>query len=158
MNLKNIFTTFLLICSFSAFTKTVEFLNITRTDNNEQIQMHLTTDELGDLVNIKVISKKRTQKVSFDKIRSKKGATLMRKSGVKVARLQSDDLDKALGGHVKFIYLKKFNVFSKNKYGAISLKVLKDREGKWALFYKEKVVREIHLTPYRWGIKKVSIK
>ncbi len=131
---------------------------ITRTDNNEKIQIKLNTDENNDLKYIKVISIKRTQKVPLDKIRSKNGATLLRKKGIKVARLQSDDLDKVFGGHVKFIYLKKFNVFSRNEYGALRLKILKDKNDKWSLYKNGKSTKNIFVTPYRWGIKKVEIR
>jgi len=159
MSLKNIFiSTFLLMFSSIVLCKTQTLATITRTDNNEKIQIKLTTDENNDLNYIKVISIKRTQKVSLEKIRSKNGATLLKRRGIKVARLQSDDLDKVFGGHVKFIYLKKFNVFSRNEYGALRLKILKDENGKWSLYEEDKPTKNIFVTPYRWGIKKVEIK
>ena len=131
---------------------------ITRTDNNEKIQIKLNTDENNDLNHIQVISVKRTQKVSLEKIRSKNGATLLRRRGIKVAKLQSDDLDKVFGGHVKFIYLRKFNVFSRNDYSALRFKILKDKNDRWSLYKDGKLAKNIFVTPYRWGIKKVDIK
>ena len=75
-----------------------------------------------------------------------------------MARLRSDDLDKVLGGHVNFIYLKKFNIFSKNIYGAIKLRILKNKSGNWLLFKKSKPIKKILVTPYSWGIKRVLLK
>ena len=72
MSLKNIFiSSFLLIFSSVVLCKTETLATITRTDNNETIQIKLNTDENNDLNYIKVISIKRTQKVSLEKIRSK---------------------------------------------------------------------------------------
>lgn len=144
--------------SSAVLCKTQTLATITRTDNNEKIQIKLNTDENNDLNHIKVISIKRTQKVSLEKIRSKNGATLLRRRGIKVARLQSDDLDKVFGGHVKFIYLKKFNVFTRNEYGALRFKILKDKNDHWSLYKDGKPTKNIFVTPYRWGIKKVEIK
>jgi hypothetical protein len=153
-----IVSTFLLVSAGNAVSKTKELITLTRTDNNEKIQIKLKTDTNDDLEFIKVTSIKRTQKVPLEKIRRQSGATLLKRKGIKVARLQSDDLDKAFGGHVKFIYLKKFNIFSRNEYGAIRLRILKNKSGNWSLFHKSKQVKEIFVTPYRWGIKKVELK
>ena len=57
---------------------------------------------------------------------------------------------------VKFIYLKKFNVFSRNEYGALRFKILKDKNDHWSLYKDGKPTKNIFVTPYRWGIKKLK--
>ena len=159
MNTKNLILSVLLIVfSSSTLAKTQDLATIVRTDTKEKISITLITDVNEDLESIIVKSEKRTQKISFKKIRSKSGATLLRRRGIKVARLQSNDLDKVLGGHVKFIYLTKFNLFSRNEYASLSLRILKDNAGKWTLVKGSKTIKGIFVTPYRWGIKKVALK
>lgn len=159
MSIKNIFfSAFLILTTSLAFGKSKGLATIIRTDNNEKITITLNTDINDDLESIIVTSKKRTQNVSFKKIRSNSGATLLKRRGIKVARIQSDDLDKVHGGHINFIYLKKFNIFSKNTYGLIKLRILKSKSGKWSLFKKSKAINKILVTPYSWGIKKVRLK
>ena len=159
MNTKTLILPILLIVfSNSAIAKVKELATIVRTDTKEKISITLVTDANEDLESIIVKSDKRTQKVKFNKIRSKSGATLLRRRGIKVARLQSNDLDKVLGGHVKFIYLTKFNLFSRNEYASLSLRILKDNAGKWTLVKGSKTIKSIFVTPYRWGIKKVALK
>lgn len=159
MNTKTLILPILLIVfSNSAIAKVKELATIVRTDTKEKISITLVTDANEDLESIIVKSDKRTQKVKFNKIRSKSGATLLRRRGIKVARLQSNDLDKVLGGHVKFIYLTKFNLFSRNEYASLSLRILKDNAGKWTLVKGSKTIKSIFVTPYRWGIKKVTLK
>jgi len=157
-NLKSLVCGISLILSVSALGKSTKLVSVFRTDNGQSIELLLNTDVNNDLKSIKIASKKGVKVFHIKKIKSKNGATLLRKSGIKVARIQSDDLDKVLGGHVKFIYLKKFKMLGKNIYGVVRLRVLKNANDDWYLYHNGKKISEIAVTPYRWGIKKINIK
>lgn len=133
-----------------------ELLTIFRTDKKELMWMNIVTDDNNEILNIKVISNKRTQSANIAQIYE--GATLFTQKAISVIKLHSTDLDSQLGGYVKLIYLKKFRIFKNNIYGEVELRVLKNEEGKWRVYHNGKVVNQVLITPYTWGIRTLSFQ
>lgn len=145
----------LLISLKSTFAFESNLVTILRTDNKETIYLNLVTDDLGDLVKINVVSEKRTQSATVEKILS--GATLFTEKAISVIKIKSSDLDRVHGGHVELKYLKKFRIFRSNIFGSVKLKILKDNAGLWHLYHSGQVVKQINITPYTWGIRKIQL-
>ena len=141
---------------FSASSKEAVLLKINRKDNNIVNHLYLTTSDENHLVNVYIDLPGPRKFHNVTSIRS--GTGIYFQKGIAIISLQSDDLDEALGGHVKLIYLKEYNLASKNIYGSINLKILKDEENNWSLFKGENEVSSVDAYPYTWGIKKLIIK
>lgn len=152
---------FTILTISSAFSAEILVAKFYKKSNHDQSKLYIITDENGDVVKCRFDILDGNEKieasipVSSNELRS--GKVVLRKKGIDVISLKSEDFENHNGGYITLTHLKKWRLFGSNKYA--KLEILLDRNGDdWELFFNGQQFTELYAHDHSKGIDGFSIK
>ncbi len=148
---------FITLFSTSSFAKQSLLAKLLQSDSSDVTSLSLVVNDLDEIQKLEI---KKNGKIKFltPAQLTGKGKAVLKKMGIKIIVLKSNNFDKKLGGIITIDYLKKFKLIGKNTRKEFDVELVRNNNSKWILLHKGKQFDQILFKVGSKGIQSVVFK
>ena len=148
---------FLTLFSTSSFAKQNLLAKLLQSDSSDITSLSLVVNDLDEIQQLEIKKNGKVKYLTPAQLKGK-GKAVLKKMGIKIIVLKSNNFDTKLGGIITINYLRKFKLIGKNIRKEFDVELVRSEDSKWILLHNDKQFSQVLFKVGSKGIESAAFR